>query len=112
MTDSTTPAAPAVKLSELIRTGAAMVDGRQWQLDFIGYDENGQVCLCATGAAYYAKTGYLPESISPWKHGGSPFGALWETHRQAGLMEQIVFMNDSQHMTFEEIAQALEAKGL
>lgn len=101
------------KLSELIRKGAAMVDGRQAFGDFIKYDGEGNVCLCAIGAAYYALTGELPKSyLSPRP---DDYKNAYDTVINGGVHFpefRISHLNDELRMTHEEIAAALEEKGL
>lgn len=99
------------RLSELIRKGAKMVDGRQCTEDYMRYDDDGQVCLCVLGAAYYGLTGKLPlrdiENDSP----------VWDTLKEfVGGQDRVLRIaaqdNDTSDMTFEEIAADLETMGL
>lgn len=104
-----TPTEGERKLSALIRKGAAMVDGRQWfEDDYIGYNEDGQLCLCAIGAAYYALTGNLPVSGF---HEDCDVGSVMREYASASSVSiiDVISLNDDHHLTFEEIAEFLEA---
>lgn len=96
-----------------------MVDNRQIgpeNIDFISYNDEGQPCLCAQGAIFYALTGELPltyleycdKDDAEWPH---------EVIEKAGYNQfdsdcpDYVFMNDYQGLSFEEIAARLEAEG-
>lgn len=99
------------RLSELIRKGAKMVDGRQCTEDYMRYDDDGQVCLCVLGAAYLGLTDELPG----WKIDQEL--SVWDTLKDAtGYEDKVLHTvaqdNDISNMTFEEIAADLEAKGL
>lgn len=98
------------KLSALIRRGAAMVDGRQAFGDYIQHIHNA-VCLCAIGAAYYALTGTLPEPYNL----DTDINPVYDTLRSVVEFPNdfsISYLNDFERMTFDEIAAALEARGL
>lgn len=104
------------KLSELIRKGAAMVDG-QCQGDYICDDGQDGVYCCAAGAAYYAFTGDLPRPIITYGilSTDSPIDVL--ANAGIHLLDydkgiDVVEWNDAENLTFEEIALKLESLGL
>ncbi len=98
-----------VKLSELIRKGAAMVEGRQCIDDYITLDANGEVCLCVLGAAYYALTGNLPISAAAeYEVEVTPTAELIVEGFSPPDLGRIRRMNDD-GMTFDEIISELEA---
>lgn len=96
------------KLSALIRKGAEMVGGHQWRGDYIGHNNDGEVCLCALGAAYYALKSRLPSSRNWYTEDILSAAIGYSTTK----VEFVVIMNDVEEKTFDEIAAALEARGL
>jgi tartrate dehydratase beta subunit/fumarate hydratase class I family protein len=106
MTANTKP-----RLSELIRKGAILVDGRQARRDYIRLSKSGDVFCCALGAAYYALENKLPKSDKViW-------GDLrYMLHNATGCPMDDIFnvvkMNDVEGKSFVQIAAALEARGL
>lgn len=94
------------KLSELIREGAAMVDGQCWG-DLVIRDGDKTLC-CALGAAYYALTGNLPLLVPTVLN---TFADYPDVGVDEPLTDWITEHND-QGMTFNEIAEQLEAWGL
>ncbi len=98
-----------VKLSELIRKGAAMVEGRQCIDDYITYDTDGKVCLCVLGAAYYALTGNLPiPAAAEYEVDVTPTTELLVEGYAIHDLGKNRRMNDN-GSTFDEIISALEA---
>lgn len=94
------------KLSALIRKGAAMVDGKCIG-DYIE-QHPGEIYCCAMGAAYYAFTGELPLSKD------NPACDVLDMLAGNGISTsgQVFHMNDTANMSFEDIADELESKGL
>lgn len=101
------------KLSELIRRGAAMVDGQCYG-EFVVYDNDRTLC-CALGAAYYALTNHLPPSNKFGQVNGSQVLDTFSDYPDVGidnpLVDWITEHNDAGN-SFSEIAEQLEAWGL
>lgn len=107
-------------LSALIRRGGELLDGRQCTGNYIRTDGDEETYCCALGAAYLALTGEEPGTVGDYLSEESPlFGAQdpidalkAEFPGDGDAIDRIEVWNDAHHMTFEQIAAELEARGL
>lgn len=122
MEDTTTTAAPAMKLSEAIRAGAALRPGIRGRYADYRVWGGADTCsgTCALGAAYEGITGKPPDTFSEdvTERLVDLFPVLTTRYTGDGnsddwnLLDAIVHRNDYQDMTREQIADWLEAQGL